>query len=97
MGRVYRASSQDGQEVALKLVKADLAHDSVFRKRFEREASIAQRLEHPHVVPVLDSGEHDGTPYLAQRLIRGGSLDDRLERDGALDIDFALRICSGAM
>ena len=94
MGRVYRARSSDGQEVALKLVKSDLAHDSVFRKRFEREASIAQRLEHPHVVPVLDSGEHDGTPYLAQRLIRGGSLDDRLEREGALDIDFALRVCS---
>src|SRR3954470_1601064 len=94
MGRVYRARSADGQEeVALKLVKSDLAHDSVFRKRFEREASIAQRLDHPHVVPVLDSGEHDGTPYLAQRLIRGGSLDDRLEREGALDIDFTLRVC----
>jgi serine/threonine protein kinase len=94
MGRVYRARSTDGQEAALKLVKSDLAHDAVFRKRFELEASIAERVEHPHVVPVLDSGEHDGTPYLAQRLIRGGSLDDRLERDGALDIDFALRVCS---
>ncbi|HEX6652408.1 MAG TPA: serine/threonine-protein kinase [Thermoleophilaceae bacterium] len=94
MGRVYRARSSDGQEVALKLVKSDLAHDAVFRKRFEREASMAERLEHPHVVPVLDSGEHEGTPYLAQRLIRGGSLDDRLERDGALDVDFSLRVCS---
>jgi serine/threonine protein kinase len=94
MGRVYRARSNDGQEAALKLVKADLAHDSVFRKRFELEASIAQRVDHPHVVPVLDSGEHDGTPYLAQRLIGGGSLDDRIEREGALDIDFALRVCS---
>ena len=94
MGRVYRARSSDGQEAALKLVKSDLAHDAVFRKRFELEASIAERVEHPHVVPVLDSGEHDGTPYLAQRLIRGGSLDDRLEREGALDIDFALRVCS---
>jgi serine/threonine protein kinase len=94
MGRVYRASSTDGQEVALKLVKSDLARDAVFRKRFEREADIAQRIEHPHVVPVLDSGEHDGIPYLAQRLIRGGSLDDRLEREGALDIDFSLRVCA---
>ena len=94
MGRVYRASSSDGREVALKLVKSDLAHDAVFRKRFEREASIAQRLDHPHVVPVLDVGEHDGTPYLAQRLIGGGSLDDRLEREGALDLDFALRVCA---
>ena len=94
MGRVYRAHSSGGQEVALKLVKSDLAHDSVFRKRFEREASIAQRLEHPHVVPVLDAGDHEGIPYLAQRLIRGGSLDDKLERDGALEIDFTLRVCA---
>jgi serine/threonine-protein kinase len=94
MGRVYRARSQDGREVALKLVKADLAHDAVFRKRFEREASIARRIEHPHVVPVLDAGDHAGTPYLAQRLIRGGSLDDRLEREGALDMDFALEVCA---
>ena len=94
MGRVYRARSEDGQEAALKVVKPDLANDSTFRKRFEREASIARRVAHPHVVPVLDSGDHDGLPYLAQRLIRGGSLDDRLERDGVLAMDLALRICA---
>lgn len=94
MGRVYRARSAEGQEAALKLVKPDLAHDSVFRKRFEREASIAQRLSHPHVVPVLDAGEHEGLPYLAQRLIHGGSLDDKLERDGVLETDVAVRICT---
>lgn len=94
MGRVYRARSADGQQAALKLVKPDLAHDSVFRRRFEREASIAQRLSHPHVVPVLDAGEHDGLPYLAQRLITGGSLDDKLERDGVLELDIAIRVCA---
>jgi serine/threonine protein kinase len=94
MGRVYKARSAEGQESALKLVKPDLAQDSVFRKRFEREASIAQRLTHPHVVPVLDTGEHDGLPYMAQRLITGGSLDDRLERDGVLHADVAIRICT---
>ena len=94
MGRVYKARSAEGQDAALKLVKPDLAHDSVFRKRFEREASIAQRLTHPHVVPVLDTGEHEGLPYLAQRLITGGSLDDKLERDGVLDLDVAIRICT---
>jgi serine/threonine-protein kinase len=94
MGRVYKARSAEGQDAALKLVKPDLAQDSVFRKRFEREASIAQRLTHPHVIPVLDAGEHDGLPYLAQRLITGGSLDDRLERDGVLQPDLAIRICT---
>jgi serine/threonine-protein kinase len=94
MGRVYKARSADGQDSALKLVKPDLAQDSVFRRRFEREASIAQRLTHPHVVPVLDKGEHEGLPYLAQRLITGGSLDDKLERDGVLDPELAIRICT---
>jgi serine/threonine protein kinase len=93
MGRVYRARSADGRQAALKLVKSDLAHDGVFRRRFDREASIAQRITHPHVVPVLDSGEHEGVPYLAQRLITGGSLGDKLEREGRLDIDFAIRMC----
>jgi serine/threonine protein kinase len=94
MGRVYKARSAEGQDAALKLVKPDLAQDSVFRRRFEREASIAQRLTHPHVVPVLDTGEHEGLPYLAQRLITGGSLDDKLERDGVLDPELAIRICT---
>ena len=93
MGRVYRARSADGEEVALKLVKPQLANDSVFRKRFEREASIAQRISHPHVVPVLDKGEHQGVPYLAQRLMSGGSLDEKLEREGQLDVQVAIRIC----
>ena len=93
MGRVYRARSADGRQAALKLVKSDLAHDGVFRRRFDREASIARRITHPHVVPVLDSGEHEGVPYLAQRLITGGSLGDKLEREGKLDIDFAIRMC----
>jgi serine/threonine protein kinase len=93
MGRVYRARAADGEEVALKLVKPELATDSVFRKRFEREASIAQRIAHPHVVPVLDTGEHRGVPYLAQRLMSGGSLDEKLEQEGQLEVEVALRIC----
>ena len=68
--------------MALKVVKARLARDAMFRRRFEREASIAQRVIHAHVVPVLDSGEHDGIPYLVQRFIGGGSLAEKLERDG---------------
>ena len=94
MGRVYRARSSDGVDAALKLVKPDLAQDGVFRKRFEREASIARRLSHPNVVPVLDSGEHEGLLYLAQRLILGGSLDEKLEREGKLELDFAIGMCT---
>jgi len=94
MGRVYLAVDAAGRAVALKLVRRDLAADSLFRKRFEREARIAQRIVNPHVVPALDTGEHDGVPYLAQRFIPGGSLQERLRREGQLTIDATLRIAA---
>lgn len=94
MGRVYRAVDSEGQAVALKLVHSELAQDGVFRRRFEREARIAQRISNPHVVPVLDTGEHEGVPYLSQRFIAGGSLQERLKREGRLAIPVALAICA---
>jgi serine/threonine protein kinase len=93
MGRVYKAQAPGGELIALKMVKPDLAMDSVFRKRFEREARIASQVTHRHVVPVLDTGEHEGIPYLTQRFVNGGSLADRLEK-GQLDVPTALRICA---
>jgi serine/threonine-protein kinase len=92
MGHVYRAVAPDGEEVALKLVKSDLAQDTVFRKRFDREARIAQTVSHPHVVPVLDTGEQEGIPYLTQRFIRGGTLGDMIERDGKVSLDVAAQV-----
>jgi serine/threonine protein kinase len=83
MGRVFKATGPDGT-VALKLVKEDIARDATFRRRFDREASIAQRVVHDHLVPVLDTGEFEGIPYLTQQFIDGGSLADLLERETRL-------------
>jgi serine/threonine-protein kinase len=93
MGRVFKARAPDGTEVALKLVKSDLAADQVFRKRFDREARIAQTVTHPNVVPVLATGEHEGVPFLAQRFVEGGSLADRIEKDGQLDPATVVKMC----
>jgi serine/threonine protein kinase len=93
MGRVYRATAGDGTPVALKLVKRDLARDETFRRRFRREARIAQTVRNPHVVPVRDTGEHDGIPYLAAQFIEGTSLDQKLEVEGMLDLATTVRIC----
>ena len=93
MGHVYRATGPDGQEVALKLVKADLARDDTFRRRFDREARIAQQVRHPHVVPVLDKAEHEGIPYLAQQYIRGGTLADLIEKEDRIEAGRVVAIC----
>ena len=99
MGKVYTATGPDGGRVALKLVKDDYARDETFRRRFYREARIAQTVNHPNVVPVLDTGEHEGLPYMAQRFIvgpdgRGFSLDDKLKRDGQLDVQTTVSVCT---
>jgi serine/threonine protein kinase len=94
MGFVYRATAPSGETVALKLVKAELAKDSVFRRRFDREARTAARVGHENVVQVLDTGEEDGIPYMAQKFIAGGSLEDRIRRDERLDLSVTLDVCT---
>jgi len=94
MGKVYTATGPDGGRVALKLVKDDYARDETFRRRFYREARIAQTVKHPNVVPVLETGEVDGLPYMAQRYIEGMSLDEKLKRDGPLDAQTAVQVCT---
>jgi serine/threonine protein kinase len=94
MGKVYTATGPDGGRVALKLVKDDYARDETFLRRFYREARIAQTVKHPNVVPVLDTGEVDGLPYMAQRFIDGMSLDEKLKRDGPLEVQTAVQVCT---
>jgi serine/threonine protein kinase len=94
MGRVYRAVGPDGEIVALKLVKAQLARDDVFRRRFEREAGAAARVAHPNVVPVVDRGEHEGVPYMAQKFITGGSLENKIRERGSLSLREAVDLCT---
>src|SRR3989454_7192467 len=61
-------------------------------ERFLREIAIAARLSHPHIVPLIDSGESEGSLYYVSPFIPGGSLRDRLNREKKLPIDDALRI-----
>jgi serine/threonine protein kinase len=93
MGSVYGAVGPGGERVALKLIKPDLARDQIFRRRFDREARIAQQVRHPHVVPVLDTGEHEGIPYLAQRFVGNGTLADRIESAGSVEVPTAVTVC----
>ncbi|MEA2362446.1 MAG: hypothetical protein QOD71_1591 [Thermoleophilaceae bacterium] len=93
MARVYKAVGPDGDIVAVKLVRADLAVEEMFRRRFAREVRTAERVDHPHVVAVLESGEHQGVPYMVQPLIQGGSLQEKLEREEVLELEAAVTVC----
>ena len=61
-------------------------------ERFLREIQIAARLQHPHILPLFDSGTADGLPYYAMPYIEGESLRARMTRERQLDLDEALRI-----
>jgi serine/threonine protein kinase len=93
MGHVFRALGNDGTEVALKILRPELGADQEFRKRFEREAKVAAKVRHPHVVPTIERGEIEGVLYLAQAFIGGGSLDVRLKREGRLSLEDTVRLC----
>ena len=93
MGKVYRATARDGTQVALKLVKEDYARDETFRRRFYREARIAQTVKHPNVVPVLATGEYHGLPYMTQLFVKGCTLDQKVKQDGPLPVKVAVGIC----
>ena len=66
--------------VALKLLSRLRFASDRERTRFEDEARIACRLDHPGIVPVLDIGEVDGQPYYTMALVEGGNLEQRLDR-----------------
>jgi serine/threonine protein kinase len=94
MGKVYGATGSDGTKVALKIVKPDFAKDETFRRRFNREADIARTVRNPHLVPVLDTGVHEGLPYMAQQYIDGSSLEDKIKSEGPLDVPTTVGICA---
>jgi serine/threonine-protein kinase len=60
--------------------------------RFRQEVQVAARLQHPHIVPVLQTGEADGLLYYTMPFVEGESLKDRLQREGRLPIGDAVRI-----
>ena len=83
MGVVYLATDRRlGRRVALKVIVPELAADPQFRQRFEREARVAATLEHPHVVPVYEAGEHDGSLFIAMRFIDGRDLATEVRDHG---------------
>ena len=92
--------------VAIKMLRTDLARDSVFQTRFRREAQAAASLNHPNIVGVYDTGEEDVTtpdgshvqvPYIVMEYVEGHSVRDLLAGGTPVPIDEAVEIISGVL
>jgi WD40 repeat protein/serine/threonine protein kinase len=85
-GAVYRAFQNSiGREVAVKIILPKLANQSDFIRRFEGEAQLVARLEHPHITPLYDYWRDPEGAYLVMRWLRGGSLRESLDK-GAFEL-----------
>ncbi|MEP3833427.1 serine/threonine-protein kinase, partial [Rhodopirellula bahusiensis] len=86
MGEVYQAKHTETQQtVALKVLRHHVADQPRFRRRFQREAELIQALKHDHIVPLLDTGEDAGLPFLTMRLVDGQTLADLILEQRGID------------
>jgi serine/threonine protein kinase len=100
MGAVYKARKQDTNElVALKMLFPEKTSNAIVLKRFEQEFLAASRMDHPHVVRVLDFGTSANFHYLVMELVEGPSLGQRIVKQGRLKeaeaVDYVLQVATG--
>ncbi len=92
MATVYLAEDLKHQrKVAVKVLRPELAA-ALGADRFTREIRIAARLQHPHILPLLDSGQAEGFLYYVMPYVDGQSLRDRIAREGELPVHEAVRL-----
>jgi serine/threonine-protein kinase len=98
MGRVFLAQEEmAGRQAAIKILSAELAQESGFLTRFQREIETLSKLDHPNIVHFYESGYENGMYYYAMEYVEGQSLDDVLQAQKRLPwqevLDAALQIC----
>ena len=79
-GNVFQAEQTSvGRDVAIKIILPEHANKPDFIRRFEAEAQLVARLEHPHITPLYDYWRDPNGAYLVMRYLRGGNLGDLME------------------
>lgn len=93
MAEVYLAEQASlGRQVAFKVLKSELAHDTTYVRRFEMEARAAASLVHGNIVQVYEVGHVDGIHFIVQEYVSGQNLSQLLARAGSLDVATAVGI-----
>jgi serine/threonine-protein kinase len=92
MATVYLSrDNRHDRSVAVKVLRPEIAQ-SIGSDRFLREIHLAAKLSHPHILPLFDSGEADGCLYYVMPNVEGQSLRDRIDAEGMLPIEDALKV-----
>ncbi|MGD8397632.1 MAG: protein kinase, partial [Anaerolineae bacterium] len=90
---------QTNEIVAIKVLGAQFVQEARYVERFRREAGLAERLQHPNIVRMLDHGIDDGDHFLVMEFVQGLTLDEILKRRGTLSVDETLyyvkQVCAG--
>src|SRR5580698_3917987 len=95
MGEVYRArDTRLDRDVALKILRSEIAGDSDRRARFEREAKTVAALSHPNIVALYEVGNADGVEYTVSELVDGQSLRAQIIRQGAIPVRQAVELAT---
>ena len=95
MGVVYKAKQKSlDRDVALKVIRDEIATEPEFRQRFMREARLAASVDHPNVVTVYDVGSEDDRLYLVMQWIDGSDVKEQLQESGRLPPKRAIAIGS---
>lgn len=93
MADVYRAHDKLlDRSVAVKVLRAQFTDDEEFVSRFRREAQAAARLSHPNIVNIYDVGRDEEAYYIVMEYISGETLKERIQREGPLPVEAAVRI-----
>jgi serine/threonine protein kinase len=95
MGQVFLGRSIGGRQVAVKVIRADLARDRNFRARFAREVEAASRVSGAFTAPVIDADPDAVIPWLVTSYVRGPSLADAVEEHGPLPLSSVLTLAAG--
>ena len=100
MGKVYRVEDKKvGEEVALKLVRPEIATDKKMIERFSRELRTARKISHRNICRMFDLGEDKGTRFITMEYVRGEDLKSMIRMSGQLGIGTAIgiakQICEG--